>query len=77
MRTIVKSVQEGQSNLCLILWFSRLPAALCALQGYSSAPVTGESYAEEVSLAHQPDHDRAFTFFFLIFLGRGDPELKC
>ena len=56
----MKSVQEGQSNLCLTLRFRLLSAALSTLQGYSSAPVTGESFVEKVSLAHQPDHDRAF-----------------
>lgn len=64
LHTTVKSFQEGQSNLCLTLWFGCLSAALSALQGHSSAPLTGESFAEKVSLAHQPDRDRAFTFFF-------------
>lgn len=70
IHTIVKSVQEGQSNLCLTLWFSCLSAALSALKGYSSAPVTRESFAEKVSLAHKPDNDRAVTFKF--FPGMGE-----
>lgn len=64
IHTTVKSFQEGQFNLCLTLWFGCLSAALSALQGHSSAPLTGESFAEKVSLAHQLDHDRVFTFFF-------------
>lgn len=50
--------------------FSCLSAALGALQGYSSAPVTKESFAEKVSLAHQADQDKTFSLFF------GNPELK-
>lgn len=71
IHTTVKSFQEGQFNLCLTLWFGCLSAALSALQGHSSAPLTGESFAEKVSLAHQPDRDRAFTFFFPPSLGGG------